>query len=42
MSNQMTYLETFNAVRKRKLEDYRRASSGEITWREYASRWGVY
>jgi hypothetical protein len=37
----MTYLETFNAVREQKRNDYRRASAGEITWREYARKWGV-
>jgi hypothetical protein len=37
----MTYLETYRLVALQRRDDYRRASAGEITWREYMRRWGV-
>jgi hypothetical protein len=35
------YLETYNAVLRRRRDDYRRATAREITWREYVRKWGI-
>lgn len=35
------YLEAYRKVAEQKRDDYRKASAGEITWKQYVAQWGI-